>query len=921
MNRLIVAAGVLVVMLVAGGAARAQFPQDAAGLRQRLAQIELMVSVDRDFAGAEAALAELTADKLPPALAAVLDEPEMKATRGRIQAAIGAARSDDREDLAEVVRTAFIDNDDITLSTLGPRAAALIHDSLVPGADPGPLRNINIYLRLFKLFQLDERLGWELVKDDPLALGEGTEAALLNAVHNAALHWVSYPNRKPELERPEWLDWIARLLDAPSSLKTLGERGQPGLGPLKDLTNTLVQNDAFTPRLAESLASLLTRMDGYAALEILNEFSAPWSPSVQPVLEQLVADPRDAVRRAAAERLIDADTSPGLRSRVDDTDVQIRLALVHSLGARDRQRLVWRDRNSGPGKSGDSLPAAQDDEARQLLARLAADPQPSVREAVIDVLRRLTTPLAPDVYRRLAADPDEQVRRAVVMLDVPDTALQAEIHSTLASDRAASVVNAIDQRLYSADWDKSVDWLAPVLQARLQNGVAPLDSLRSSRMAYSATARKLLVRATLDTGDEKPLSILTGSYFDPKRGVPQGNVQAAEADWLQLEADDFRRLLPLLQKQVPELVTGLANYAVDKTLAPGLAAVGEAAARDDTQPLFYRLATCSLALHEPTPARLELLHELLADPTLGAGTSFGREDAWHITFVVVAIPVEQRNVVIADLLRTIDLRENLAQDIAGRYLKDAPDAEDVMRIILARWLGAGVASQSGKLFVGDLVTRVVGELAQHPALVDEAVMRRVIHAGTDAAWSAVGTMARLRDPRLLDVLRECLDPTWVDYWNNSSPTDLAVDAVDAIHGYMSDEAAQILLDAAANSARPKVREQALAAVDAIGRYRDALAAWQRRKSVGDTRDEAVGRLVAMYTDSAQSHEVRVEALRALGTLGAVEYMPLIIEAIGSSEKDMRDAAREALQKLNAPPPVPAAVPASPAQAEPPKSDG
>jgi HEAT repeat protein len=620
------------------------------------------------------------------------------------------------------------------------------------------------------------------------------------------------------------------------------------------------------------------------------------------LLEALVSDERVAVRTEAARALQPADLSHALRARVDDPDVDMRLLVLSSLLPRQRVTVTWFGRDQSPGSTATMLPQAQDDEARALLTHLAGDAEPAVRGAVAEALLKRDPPLADDVYRRLAADPDEQVRQTMVRLVHPDLALQTELHVALAHDAAPPVVAEVDNLLARGDWNRHGAWLAPVLRARLQNAAIPPGSDNASRGLMNAPAAvHELTRAWLDAGVEVALRLMVKSSLDSN-----GNFGGSRPidEWCKLNGADLARLLPALQADAPDAVVRVARAADVRQADPSWPDALEPVARDARQPLRLRLAACKFVVLAPNEARQKLLFDLLADPALAEGTPDDGTDVALVDAIMSALPQSSRNAVVRYVLEHTQLRRQLLSILLYNSSPEGPDAGPLARLIVDRFLGDADMS--------DRVARAIVTLGDHPELVDEEFMRRALHSSSYATgtsvWSAIAALARLRDPRFLGLLRECLDPTWLadTGTEGGQPSDLAVKAVEAIHGYMSDEAAAILLEAAANSPRAKVRDAALEAVEAIGRYRDALSDWQRRTTVSATRDAAIVRLAEIARDAKATGAMRAEALRGLGTLQAAEQMPLLIESLASDDAAIREAARAALERLNAPP-VPAKV--------------
>ncbi|HEX5010258.1 MAG TPA: HEAT repeat domain-containing protein, partial [Planctomycetota bacterium] len=511
-----------------------------------------------------------------------------------------------------------------------------------------------------------------------------------------------------------------------------------------------------------------------------------------------------------------------------------------------------------------------------------------------------------DVYRRLAADNDALVRKALVAVKISDASLQAEILSTLSRDSVQQVTAAVDDRLQHTDWTAGTVGLIAVVRARLENSAAPLQWLPQGLVRVPA-ARAEVTGILLRTADERLISVLGESMISKGRtGEPTVREDSFIKDWVTLPGADMARLVPLLQRISPLLLSSLANAAISQMVDSSVPAALDPFVADASQPLADRIYACAITLHDPTPARCARLLTLLSDPSLREGTAYVQQDNWLVAIAIKNVPPEQRNAVIRDVLRGVALRDDLALTVAGEFNINSPQATEVAPLILDRWLDGGSRSTL------PCVQSAIALVGRTSGLASEDLMRRALHSPMGYGESAVTAMGRLRDPRFLDLLRECLDPTW---YSGDGPA-LSASAINALQGYMNDEAAAVLLDAAANSPSSKVRTNALEAVEAIGRYRDALAAWQRRSASGATRDAAIVKLAGTVADKKGPEDVRAEAVRALGVLQAAEQLPLIIEALTDNSRDVREAAREALNRINAAVPAPApAKPKPPAEPE------
>ncbi len=90
-----------------------------------------------------------------------------------------------------------------------------------------------------------------------------------------------------------------------------------------------------------------------------------------------------------------------------------------------------------------------------------------------------------------------------------------------------------------------------------------------------------------------------------------------------------------------------------------------------------------------------------------------------------------------------------------------------------------------------------------------------------------------------------------------------------------------------------------AANDALARLRsiqEQRAFWESWQAFGLGRDPVAALLAKVRSDK---RDVRVEAVRALGTLGAKEALPVLVDLLEDEDPAMRAAAREALERIHA----------------------
>ncbi len=156
---------------------------------------------------------------------------------------------------------------------------------------------------------------------------------------------------------------------------------------------------------------------------------------------------------------------------------------------------------------------------------------------------------------------------------------------------------------------------------------------------------------------------------------------------------------------------------------------------------------------------------------------------------------------------------------------------------------------------------------------------------------AIATIGRLRPPQGLAWLGTYLDdPALAGKWGAS--------AAAAIAGYLSEDAAEILLRGAELAPTQDVRKACLEGVAEIRAFLDQKASWQQRSTGAKQRDAAVAELAVMLEskDAAQ----RAEAARGLATLQGVEHLPRLVRMLQDPDAKVRAAVQESLGRLNAP---------------------
>ncbi|MEQ8768243.1 MAG: HEAT repeat domain-containing protein [Planctomycetota bacterium] len=114
-----------------------------------------------------------------------------------------------------------------------------------------------------------------------------------------------------------------------------------------------------------------------------------------------------------------------------------------------------------------------------------------------------------------------------------------------------------------------------------------------------------------------------------------------------------------------------------------------------------------------------------------------------------------------------------------------------------------------------------------------------------------------------------------------------------------DSNAIALLIRAYEHADEEVRQKAKNALDELRSYRETIGFWERvQRGTELTQESAAQALIEQARDESKSIEVRVTAIRSLGTLGLAESLPILIGWLDSDNEQIREAAKAAIEKIN-----------------------
>ena len=847
-------------------------------LANELARIDAAFRVDGDAAAARRDLEALL--EAPGAASLVEGDPAMRSARDALRRRLDAAAAPSDVSVEEAVLDAVRRWDLPTLEQLGERGVSVVSQKLVAAMaapESGPRRD-DPYRLLQVLLLLAPQQGAVLGQQE-LTAGRLNGATVIRLLDDPlAEAWSNVPGGRPELMVSELLDlFLLSLARAKASELDWDE--------VVDVEKVLADRDAFVPEFVERFTTHVLqsgRREAVKALGALDE-DVQW-PSVQPFYERQLKHPDEHVRVDAAERLSHYRDSAALRAAVADPSRDVRRLLATMLRRKDVKQPSWPSRNGQCQPVVESVFPNDDAELRSILVRLSQDEDPQVREAAVTSIGRLSPPVNRDVLERLAQDPDPGVRAVLMSILDPEDSADAALLKVLVSSGDPILVSS--SRLHPLLWEAAgdplkADEILSILRA-IPPSTARSELLRGigSKVAVSSTAgRNGLTRWTLETGEPMPLDVaLAPIGANPGPTYSESLLEG----WSRLHADEIARLYPIVAIEAPTTFAGLWRRLVYTQAPPGLARALRPVFHDASQPVIVRLGALVAAAAEPDAALEAELLDFIDGPAIGEATTeaaVGLLQAFGF-----ALPESDPNRILLAVLQRAGLPGVLLPFALEHYSPYGPDGEALTEAILRRW---GPSCTSNEWEPLQKAIEHAGTLRGRldPQLLIAATRNPLV---ADYAGEA---MCRQRDPVFLPTLAECIEAPWLPRDPREVVSETAVASVTA---YMSDDAVRILLQAAAETSDSGLRQQCLKGVDTIRRFQDALADWERRDAGRATRDDAVGTLAGMLDDP--SPQVRAEALRALVSLRAVEYLPQIIQGLKDVDAAVREAARQALEQ-------------------------
>jgi DNA polymerase III delta prime subunit len=856
--------------------------QDSA--RRELAEIRVALSADRAYPEArerlEALRKELEARGDEPEAQALLDEVDR--LLGEVRRALGVAAADapaqESQDKVDTeVRRALGNGNSAFITNLGKRAIPALAEDVRTAHDELPTLEWDA---LYHLARIDPLAASQLVGELIDQEGFFWKKRVIRTIDETDL-----PMR-PEL----WSVNAPKRFLGDGLLQFLEKSvGDPDIGNavLARVENLLPDN--LTRVLRDALVTALHSEDQVrrgTAKEVVRG-----QESMRPIFEELLSGGDADLRIFAAAQLMNSADADVLLRHMEDPEPKVRYFVANWLanqhlerGPREREALARLALDPDPATQGSALHALETfttvERAIQVPAEDLVDPRANARRSRI-VFRE---PLEAETYRALARSGDPNVRKWVVSIaERLPAALAFEVLRALAGDLDPEVAEDVRRPLGAVWWEDAAATLGvasvllenPVLRrARTLEGLTSLfPALSWTNSGMVALIRWLVAQRADDI--QAVLSNLDANVVDGPRPV----IRVVPPELLR---DYTTRLFQVLPHKV-----GFLLDSQDLT-RPQLRALGQLAS-DPEQHVVLRLfgAGAILKIDAADEAWMRNAHALLADP-------FWRRDpgeSWGFVADVVKdvlqrVPGAQRNELLLDAVRD----PTLSLAIFGKAIEifdyEAPGAAEITSAILQRWFEAPELSS---VSMKRAVERAFFAMGRNPAVAQREALERAArepqHGFARSAFQAIGA---LRDPSYLPLIREILEAP--------SASAAQTFAAEALTEFLTEDAAELLLLAAARTQNGELRDRCLAHLEKIREYQDAKQRWAARKAEDATRAEAVAELVALL--DAKDTAKRVQAIRALATWEAVEAMPRLIRLLSDPSKEVAAAAREALDRLN-----------------------
>ncbi len=764
-------------------------------------------------------------------------------------------------DVQSRVEEALRDNDLATVEELGTIAVPALESWILatPGDFSADFGKDPFYL----LFRLDRRRAGVFALEHYDVDGYLWKRRIARAVRQTNLFqqqedFESGGKAPRSCKLPEWMRVLELLVEDPE----LGVEVMPKVA-------RVMQRAATTPRLEAALLAILALDDARhnAFIDILRQ-GADYDEDMRRVLETAVTHPSADIRSLAAGRLTSYERSEALLARWNDPEPSVRESVARSFQLRNRN-----------GQS--SLPPliAKD---REVFAHLAQDPVASVRIQVLDVLLQRANQIDDTLFQTYTRDPDAKIRQDFVS-NIWQSGVPIErsvrLCMGMADDPEERVVRAIDARIDPLinNNSQSFEPVLPLFEARLKSKSFPWRAIHNAGerngflgiLAQFDASRNWMARTGIEWKDAELLkTVATKDVFfllSPEITGPYAeNLFAIDPEAVERQTREVREGNREHENDRERVARSLIEFARDPALDPRLRFL---LAGTDCKIAGTLVADTAIAA--------------LSDPRWKKGGPWG-DSLWFrkaLRIRMEDMPDSEYNRIVLEVLARPDVDPEMqaaAGDLIQPYAKDGATA---VQAVLDRWFEDSLAPHQS-------VDRAIRALGKLPLPGREDFLHRAVVEGRYVEAAAVA-MGNTRDEGFIPDLASILTTQYDVSWQR---------ALDSLSSFLSDTAAEALLDVSARLTDAEKRAKVLEAVESIRTYQEARERWASRRIGKQTRETAASDLAGML--SAKEALIRVEAAKGLATLGAIEALPQLIRLLQDPSEDVRKAAQEALDRLN-----------------------
>jgi HEAT repeat protein len=761
-----------------------------------------------------------------------------------------------------------------TIQTIGSRASPIVMETLLVAPDqivPGTLGKDPVWL----LNNIGTAQAASLLLEHIDAGGNVWKGRIMRVMESGRVLrgdgvWISTNSDQSNsiCTVPEWVEILEILLRTPG----LGHDCLP-------LVDWVLHRDGLTPGLVRGLIEIVSSAEKELPRAVIRLLaSQPVSEKEKPLLEHCVRLSDPLLRGFAARRLAQLAESEALLELADDPDPEIRRIVAFTL--RPARRVTQRIGFKNGASVNLDVTRSMGERERAVLLRLLRDENSEVRMAALRSAASQHAELGDEPFLEMLDDPDVKLRETLggTASNLPDT-LAAHILTSLATDAepaVAEVVWSVMRNRFNGPLECPAPFIPTLFALRdsktYARHIAVYRGLLGSFIQVTESNIPLIVTHALARDDEVLREVFrnVGTRSFP---TPDDAFAASLLARLYRLGDRayVRFLESLRESDHPR--HGCLQLILD----------------DEDMPFALRLRAAEAVAGDGGETVLSGIRNLLAAPSWRRN-GLSDEDMNTLIRMVRSVPYRERNRLLLGFVSDESLPDRVCVVLMDAYVPGLPLGPEISRKILDRWLENPPSDYNA-------VVKAIEQLGLEPG--DRGIeMLIAASRRPEYTLAAVEAMDGLWDPRFLPILGRCLEARWLAP-GSGEQQQVRLAAAETLTGYFSDEAVAVLV-AGLRTTDSEVWNRCIKGIETIQEYQRRVSAWENSGTPRPTVENAVTSLVALLEDPDPL--LRIEAARGLATLDAVECLPLLIGMLKDSEAEVRAAAREALDRLNAPKP-------------------